>query len=302
MKSVSPMGLAEWAMLIALSILWGGSFFFNELALDGLDPFTVVMWRVGIGGVALWLYLKARGRSLPKMGAAGGAFLVMGLLNNLIPFVLIVWGQARIDSGLASILNATTPLFTVTLAHFLTRDERMSWNKALGVILGIVGVAVMMAPGEIARVDADLLGQAAILVAALSYAGAGIFGRRLAEHPPTVSAAGMLLASAAMSIPTALLLGDPLSGIPSLPAFIGILCLGLVSTTLAYILYFRILARAGATNLLLVTLLVPVAAILLGVTVLGEVLAAAALTGMGLIAIGLAAVDGRLFTWRRAGS
>lgn len=292
------MGATEWALLVTLSVLWGGSFFFNALALGSLDPFTVVMWRVAIAGLVLWAFVKARGQSLPGSRQAWTAFLVMGLLNNLVPFVLIAWGQTRIDSGLASILNATTPLFTVLLAHLATRDERLTWNKAAGVLAGLAGVAVLVGPRVFAGVDAEGAGEGAVLAGAVAYACAGIYGKRLAAHPPAVSAAAMLLSAAVLAIPTAFVLGDPLAGLPSGTALLGIAGLGVVSTTLAYIIYFRILSSAGATNLLLVTLLIPPSAVLLGATFLAESLSSRAFVGMALIGLGIAAVDGRLLRWR----
>ena len=294
MKTAKPMGLVEWLLLIALSILWGGSFFFNELAIVGFDPFSAVLWRVGIAGFLLWGYLKLRGLSLPSKIADWRAFLIMGALNNLIPFTLIVWGQTQIDSGLASIFNAATPLFTVLLAHYLTTDEKMTWSKGGGVAVGFGGVAFLIGPEALSGLDGPMLGQLAIVAATVSYAFAGIFGKRMVHYDPAASAAGMLLGATIMSLPLAFVLGDPFAGMTDLTALAGIFGLGTVSTALAYLLYFRILNSAGATNLLLVTLLIPVSAGFLGVAFLGEVFTSDAFWGMGLIALGLIAVDGRL--------
>ncbi len=294
MQTATPMGPVEWLLLLALSVLWGGSFFFNELAIVGFDPFTATMGRVGIAALVLWVYLKLRGLSLPSDLADWRAYLIMGALNNLIPFTLIVWGQTRIDSGLASIFNAATPLFTVMLAHFLTSDERLNWHKALGVLFGIVGVAVLIGPDALHGLDGPVMGQLAVVAATVSYAFAGIFGKRMTHYQPTQSAAGMLIGATVMSVPLAFLFGDPLASAMGAVSIGGILGLGTVSTALAYILYFQILTRAGATNLLLVTLLIPVSAGLLGYWFLGEVLTAGAFLGMGLIALGLGAVDGRV--------
>jgi drug/metabolite transporter (DMT)-like permease len=294
MTTARPMGPIEWLLLITLSVLWGGSFFFNELAIEGFDPFSATMWRVGIAGVALWVYLKLRGLSLPSTLADWRAFLIMGALNNLIPFTLIVWGQTQIDSNLASIFNAATPLFTVLLAHFLTADERLNWHKGLGVVIGIAGVAVLIGPDALDGLDGPMLGQLAVIAATVSYAFAGIFGKRLTHYHPVQSAAGMLLGATIMSIPMAFIFGQPLGSSFSAVSLSGIIGLGTVSTALAYILYFRILTSSGATNLLLVTLLIPVSAGLLGVWFLGETMTVEALWGMGLIALGLGAVDGRL--------
>jgi drug/metabolite transporter (DMT)-like permease len=288
------MGPIEWLLLMTLSVLWGGLFFFNELAIEGFDPFSATMWRAGIAGIALWVYLKLRGLSPPSTMADWRAFLIMGALNNLIPFTLIVWGQTEIDSNLASIFNATIPLFTVLLAHFLTADERLNWHKGLGVVIGIAGVAVVIGPDALDGLDGPMLSQLAVVAATISYAFAGIFGKRMTHYHLAQSAAGMLLGATIMSIPMAFLFGQPLSRSSTVVSLSGIVGLGTISTALAYILYFRIPTSSGATNLLLVALLIPVSAGLMDVWFLGETLTMDALWGMGLIALGVVAVDGRL--------
>ncbi len=295
------MGATEWALLITLSVLWGGSFFFVEVMLDALDPYSVVFWRVGPAAVALVVLVYATGHRLPGDGATWRAFVVMGVLNNVAPFTLIAWGQTEIESGLAAILNATTPLFTVALAHLVTTDERLTASRGVGVVAGLAGVAALVGPGALAGVGAGVLGQAAILGAALSYACAGLYGRRLTALPVPVAAAGMVGASAAMALPIALAGGTAFAFEPG-PATIGAIAgLSLLSTALAYLIYFRVLAAAGATNLLLVTFLIPPSALALGIGFLGERPTLGAFIGMALIFVGLAAVDGRLFrTARRA--
>ncbi len=290
------MGSREWLLLVALSVLWGGSFFFSEVALDELRPFTVVLGRVGIAAVALVAFVYLTGRRMPGSPALWGAFLVMGALNNLIPFSLIVWGQVTIDSGLAAILNATTPLFTVLLAHVLTRDERMTSNRLIGVLLGLGGLIVLVGPDVLGGLGTQGLAQLAVLGAAASYACAGIYGRRFKELPPAIAAAGMLCGTTVMILPLALILDQPWSLRPSVVTWGAVLGLSLFSTALAYLIYFRILAAAGATNLLLVTFLIPVSALFLGVAVLGERPEWSAFAGLALIFAGLAAVDGRLFS------
>jgi drug/metabolite transporter (DMT)-like permease len=286
--------LNEWLMLLALSVLWGGSFFFVGVAVRELPVFTIVVARVSIGAIALWLFLRLMGERIPRQWPA---FFGMGLLNNAIPFVLFVSGQQHIASGLAAILNATTPLFTVIAAHVLTRDERLTGAKLAGMGLGLMGVAVMLGPDLLRGLGANLLAQLACLAAAFSYGLAGIFGRRFRRLgvPPVATAAGQLIASSAILSPLMLLWdrpwGLPMPGVETWAALIGI---GLLSTALAYVLYFRILATAGATNLLLVTFLIPVTAILLGVLVLGERLAGVQILGMLFIGAGLACMDGRL--------
>ncbi len=284
-----------WGLLILLSVLWGGSFFFVELALDGLGPFTLVTGRVGLGALALLIFIYATGERMPRSAGLWGAFIVMGALNNLIPFSLIAWGQVHIESGLASILNATTPLFTVLLAHFLTQDERMTPGKFAGVLFGLVGVVVLIGPDALGGVGVNALAQIAILAASLSYGCAGIFGRRFKGLSPAVAAAGMLTTSTIMVAPLALLVERPWTATPGIGALLAVVGLAVLCTAVAYLLYFRILALAGATNLLLVTFLIPVSALLLGVSLLGERPDWTAFAGMALIFVGLAAVDGRAF-------
>jgi len=289
------MTAATWGMLMVLGIVWGGSFFFAGYAVREVGPLTLTALRVGIAAVALWIWVGATGLRVPFDARLWGAFAVMGMLNNAIPFSLIFWGQTEISSGLASILNATTPLFTVVLAHGLTTDEKITVGKVGGVLFGLVGVAVIMGPDAVAGLGAAFLAQAAILGAALSYAFAGIFGRRFRERPPAVTACGQVIMSSLMMVPVALVAEDPLSGaMPGFMTWAAIVALGIVSTAFAYILYFHILKVAGATNVLVVTFLVPVSAIVLGVLFLDEVLLVRHLAGMLLIGLGLAVMDGRL--------
>ena len=294
-RIASTMGPIEWALLCTLSVLWGGTFLFAEVALKEVGPLTLVFARVGLAVVALVLMVYATGHRLPPSLALWGAFFVMGMLNNLIPFSLIFWGQTRISGGLAAILNATTPLFAVVIAHFLTRDEKMTANRFAGVLLGIVGVTITIGPEALRELGLHLLAQIAVLGAALSYAFAGTFGRRFQDVPPIVSAAGQVTASSALMVPTLLLLDQPWAPLVlSLQTWGAILGLALLSTALAYLIYFRLLASAGATNLLLVTFLIPVSAIVLGAGLLGERFAVQHHAGMALIGLGLATIDGRL--------
>lgn len=293
-KTFRTMGALEWVLLVVLSVLWGGSFFFAEVALYELRPLTLVLGRVGFAAVVLIILAYATGHRMPGNARPWGAFFVMGGLNNLIPFSLIFWGQTYIASGLASILNATTPLFTVVLAHFLTSDEKMTANRLGGVVLGILGVTVMIGPEALEGLGLHLLAQFAVLGAAVSYAFAAIFGRRFKGTAPLVVAAGQVTATTVMMCPVALIIEQPWAlPAPGLITWGAVAGLGLLSTALAYVIYFRILATAGATNLLLVTFLIPVSAILLGTTILGERLDAGQFYGMAIIGFGLAAIDGR---------
>ena len=290
------MGVVEWTLLIGLSVLWGGSFYFVGVAVDGLPPFTIVVLRVGIAAIVLNVAVLAMGLRMPSDRRAWVAFFGMGFLNNLMPFCLIVWGQTHIASGLASILNATTPMCTVVAAHFLTRDEKMNAGKLAGVVIGFAGVIAMIGPEALKGLGVDVFAQLAVLGAAIAYAFAGVFGRRFRRMgmAPLITATGQVTASTLMLVPVALVLDRPWTlPMPTTEIWGAIAGLALLSTALAYILYFRILATAGATNLLLVTFLIPISAILLGATLLGERLAPEHFAGMVLIGLGLAAIDGR---------
>ena len=300
----TSMGMREWLMLITLSLLWGGSFFFVGVAVAELPPLTIVTLRVGLAAITLWIIVLFMGLSLPKSPNVWVAFLIMGLLNNVIPFSLIVWGQTHIASGLASVLNATTPLFGVIVVGLLLVDERATAMKLGGVVVGFLGVVMMIGIPSLDSVkQGTILAQIAILGAALSYAFASVFGRRFKAMglKPIIIAAGQVTGSTALLAPVAFYVDGPLAllgpGSPSIMVWASILTLAVFSTALAYILYFKILASSGATNILLVTLLVPVSAIFLGLLFLNETLQWVNLAGMALIAIGLSAIDGRL--WKR---
>ena len=294
--SARPMTALEWAMLLALSAIWGGSFFFNAVAVRELPVFSVVVARVALAALILLAILRLAGERLPAGRRVWAAFFGMGLLNNAIPFSLIVWGQQHIASGLASILNASTPLFTVVLAHVLTDDEKMTGGRLVGVLVGFAGVAVMIGLDAVRALGADVAAQLACVAAGVSYALGGIFGRRFRTLgvTPMAAATGQVVASSLLLAPLALWIDRPWTlPPPSLAAIAALVGVATISTALAYVLYFRILATAGATNLMLVTLLIPVSAILLGVLFLGESLQPKQLAGMALIGLGLAAIDGR---------
>jgi drug/metabolite transporter (DMT)-like permease len=207
--SEKAMGMRQWGLLIVLSVLWGGSFFFIKLALTDLPPFTIVFSRVSLAAIALTILVWFSGQSLSHLVKRWREFLIMGALNNLIPFSLIVWGQTQISSSLAAILNATTPIFTVLLAHWLTQDERLTPNRFTGTVLGLSGVIVLISPQALSQFNLTNLAQLAILGAACSYGFAGIYGKRFRSLPATVAAAGMLIGTSLMMLPLALLIDRP---------------------------------------------------------------------------------------------
>jgi drug/metabolite transporter (DMT)-like permease len=292
------MSLFEWALLLALSILWGGSFFFNAIALAELTPLTIVAIRVTIGAALLYVTLKVSGGWMPRGRVAWRAFAVMGVLNNIVPFILLAWGQSHVASGLASILNATTPLFTVVAAHFFTQDEKLTSMRIAGVAVGFAGAVIMIGADALTEAGDHLVAEIAVLGAAACYAASAIYARRFARMgiPPLATATGQIVVASASMIVLALAFDHPwrlpAPGLPTIAALVGI---GGLSTYLAYIIYYRILASAGAVNVMLVTFLIPVTAVILGAAVLGERLSANHFLGMALIGLGLAAIDGRMF-------
>ena len=299
------MNLADWLMLIALSVLWGGSFFFVGIAVKELAPFTIVFIRLSLAALTLWIVILVVRIPVPGSISAWRALMIMGILNNVIPFSLIVWGQSHIESGLASIFNAMTPLFTVLVAGTFLADERISGMKIIGVLLGLCGAAVMVGSDALMGIGTDVLAQLAVMGAAVSYGFSTVFGRRLKSFAlnPIALAAGQVTMSSLILAPVALLIDRPFSqAMPGLNIWAALIALAVFSTALAYILFFKVLTSAGATNVSLVTFLVPVSAIFLGFVFLDERLQLTHIAGMILIAAGLSAIDGRLWKNRKISS
>ena len=292
----------EWMLLVLLSVVWGGSFFFNGIALREFPTLSIVTARVGLAALALLFQMKMLGQGIQLNRQILKAFFGMSFLNNVVPFSLIVWGQQHIASGVASILNATTPLFTMLAAHWFTTDEKINPRRLLGVLTGMGGVGLMMGLDSMESSGFHLLGQSAILLAAFSYGLAGVYGKRFAqlEIPPLATATGQLCASSMILIPLTFWIDQPWTfAMPSIEGMGSLLGIALLSTALAYVIYFRLLKTAGATNLLLVTLLIPVSAIILGVFLLDESLEPQHLSGMAVISLGLLIMDGRLLQFFR---
>lgn len=285
-----------WTLLLLLGLIWGGSFFFARIAVLEVPPFTLVFFRLSLAAVALHIYLHGRSDLYAMLRNHWRAFAIMGLVNNALPHTLIFFGQTEIGAGLASILNATTPIWTVLIANRWTADEKLTTVKLAGCLTGLAGTVVMIGPAISSASHAPLWALVLPVLAAVCYGIAGTFGKRFRDIPAPVTATGQLTASSLMMLPVALVADQPWSlPLPSTIAILAILGLALVSTAFAYLLFFRILTLAGATNTSLVTLLVPPSAILLGAIFLGERLAATDFAGMALIALGLLLLDGRLF-------
>jgi drug/metabolite transporter (DMT)-like permease len=291
------MNRSDWLTLIGLAVIWGSAFFCISVAVQSVPPLTYVWLRVTIAAAALWGYLACRREPAGLPRSVWASMFLLALLNNVIPFVLFGWGQTHIASGLASILNATTPIWGVIVAHVFTHDERMTPRKVAGVLLGFGGVALMIGPGLLGSIGSDVLAQLACVTAALLYALAGVWARRFKRQgiSPMSVTTGQLTASAVVMLPVAFIFDQPWQqAFPPLSAIGAILVLAVICSAYAYILYFRLIDSAGATNALLVTLLVPPVAIVMGALILGEAIEPRDFAGLGLIALGLAAIDGRL--------
>lgn len=289
----------DWLILATLAAIWGGAFLFIGVAVRHVQPLTYVWLRLTIAAVAMWTYVYLKGEKLDLPRAAWGSILLLALLNNALPFALFGWGQTHIASGLASILNATTPIWGVVVAHFLTHDERMTPRKIAGLLLGFGGVGVMIGPSLFSSFGSAALAQLACVTASLSYALAAVWARRFRRQgiSPLSVTTGQLTAGALMMLPASMLVDHPWAhAFPPLSAWAAIIALALFCTALGYVLYFRLIATSGATNALLVTLLVPPVAILLGGLFLGEQLQGQDFAGLALIAFGLAAIDGRVLS------
>jgi len=295
------MSLRNWILLIVLGAIWGGSFLFAKVAVAEIPPFVLVFLRVSSACavllVVLW-YQKLLGAMTLSLA---GPFLIMGFLNNAVPFSLLFLGQTEIGAGLASILNATTPVFTVIVAGLLTKQETLSPNKFLGVLLGVAGVAIMLSSSLSGVASDPVWAQLSCLGAAVSYACAATYARRFKKVQPQVAAAGQLLGSSLIMLPIAIAAGTGWSlSETSMTAWLNVAALGVIATALAYLIYFQLLGEAGATNASLVTLLVPASALFFGWLILGENLSALQLGGFAVLLVGLVVLDGRIF--RRSGS
>ena len=284
-----------WGLMALLALLWGAVFLSVRIALDEIPPMTVVAHRVGWASVVLWAYVFARRMPLPRGRRVWIGFAGMGLLNNVIPFSLMAWGQLYIPSGLTSIFNATTAIFGVLVAAMLLADERLTRRKAIGVVIGFAGVVLAIGADSLRDFDITSLAQLAVLAGTLSYAFAGVWARKmLAGLAPQVAAAGMLTGSTLIMVPMAWYFDGPIQLDLAPRTLLALAYASIGATALAYLLYYRVLTLAGSGNLMLVTLLIAPIAIVLGALVLGETLPPNAYSGFALLALGLVIIDGRL--------
>lgn len=288
------MNLQNWALLILLATIWGGSFLFGRIIVAEMPPLTLVFWRVFLGGLALYIYLYFYPSNFKITPRHWLMFAIMGVLNNIIPFALIFYGQLEIGAGLASIINAMTPICTLLIAHFATQDEKIVKHKFFGIVICFGGVALLIGVPNLENISGTFLAQISVLGATISYGCASVYGRRFANIPPLETSKGQLCMSTIIMLPIVLFVDKIWQlEVPSLTVIFCILALALVCTAFAYLLFFTILARAGAVNVSLVTLLVPISSILLGTTILGESLTLSQFVAMFIILGGLLIVDGR---------
>jgi len=294
LSPLRSLGITEWMLLVGLSILWGGSYLFMKLAVLTVPLFTIVLGRVSIAALALLIVLTISGTGIPKGRRIWLAFFGMGIFNNVIPMSLIVFSQNSISVGLASILNSITPLFTILVAHMTTNDERLTFRKLVGISFGIMGVVMLMGPELVDNFGVAVLGEWACLGAALSYACANTFGRRFVQlgTKPMQTAFGQVVASTVILAPLVIVVDQPWTiSDPGFLPVLSILALGLFCTALAYVIYFQILARSGATAIALVTFMIPPSAILMGWLALGEQISSQDFLGLSLIGVGLFSVN-----------
>lgn len=288
------MSFRNFLILLILSLIWGASFLFIKVAVGTIPPLSVAFGRTALAAVLLYLVLRSRGLNMPRWGPVWGTFLLMGLFNGAVPYTLITWAEIHIDSGLAAIVNALMPLFTVVLAHLFTGDERLNWMKVGSIFLGFLGVVALIGPAALKGLGKHVLAQSAVIAAALCYAVAVIYGRRLKEITPLVSATGQLFCAAFLTLPMSLVFDAPWALSPSSISLAALTCLSLLGTALAYLLYYYLLQRIGSTNLSLVTYLIPITGVFWGALLLGERLHWSSFLALGLILVSIAGVNNGL--------
>jgi drug/metabolite transporter (DMT)-like permease len=276
------------ALLLILGTLWGSSYLFIKVTVTEVPPLTLVAGRLALSAIILWLLLRVLGRSMPRSRSLWGTYAVMGFFSGTLPYVLISWGEQYIPSSLAALLQATMPIFTVILAYFLANDERMTWRRALGVAIGFAGVGILMLPDLRRGLQANLMGQLAVVASSLSYAWAAIFARKhLHGQSPLISTTGQVTAGALFTLPLSLLIDQPFHLSPSLPALAGWLGLIILGTVVAYIIYYELLERTSATFVSTVTYIIPINGFILGSLILSEPLTIPLLGTSALILLGV---------------
>lgn len=288
------MGITELGWLFSLALMWGSSFLFTKAALQSFPPLTLVTFRMALSMVFLLGFLLVRRTRMPFSGRLWGEFLILSIINGTLPYFLMAWGQLHIDSSLAAILNSTTPISALVLAHYFTSDERITPMSMAGIALGFAGVVVLIGPDALGGLGSQLLGQLAVVGASTCYGIATVYGRRFSSLPPEVTAAGMQACSLMTLLPLSLTLEPPWQLSPTPLGIAAILCLGVLSTGMPFLVYFHLLSKVGATRTAMVNYLIPLVGVFWGTLLLGERLPWRAVPALLLVLAGLAAIGGHL--------
>jgi len=289
------MSLRIWMMMCLLGLLWSGTFLITEVLLETFAPFTIVFHRVGLAALAMLALLWLKGKKLPRDLRSWAGFIVMGFLNNALPFSAIVFGQQYITGGLASILNSTTAFIAVIISGIFLADERLTPARFVGVTLGVSGVVLAMGIETLSGLSLTNIGQFCILLSSTSYVFASIWGKlKLRHHDTEVTATAMLMTSTGWMFAITLITeGNPFTLMSG--AMLGsFLVYAVLCTSLAYILYFALLKEAGAGNTMLVTIIIPPFSLLLDAFVLEQWVRTHEMLGFGVIAIGLLILSNKI--------
>lgn len=290
MSSPSPNLKSELALLLLLATLWGASYSLIKLGVATIPPITLIAARTAIAGVLLLLVIQARGLSMPLDARIWAGFLAQAGLNSVLPFTLIAWAERTVDAGMATILNATTPIFTFLLTVCLTRHETVTARKAVGVVAGIVGTGLIIGLEAFSGLGQQLGAQLALVAATVCYAGAAIFGKRFHDLDPMLPAAGSLLCGAMILIPISLVIDAPWTLTPSSQSIAALVALSVASTALAFTIYFRLVKTLGSVGTTAQAYMRVPIGVALGVLFLGETLTASAWAGFACVVVGVAAM------------
>jgi drug/metabolite transporter (DMT)-like permease len=289
--NVAARSLKDWGLLATLVVLWGSNFMFVKLGVATVPPATLVASRLVIGAVILVAVVRAMGHTFPPMGRSWGAYFILAIVGNSLPFWLITTGQKTIDSALAGILMAIMPLTTLVLAHFFVAGERMTRNRVAGFLLGFGGIIVLMGPAALTGLGGssiEIVAQLAVLAGAVCYATQSVMVRRMLKGDVMVASAAIIAIAAVISLPIALAVDQPWNLSPSRISLYAVIWIGIGPTAIATLAFLKLIGSAGPTFMSLVNYCIPVVAVLLGVALLGEELGANAYTGLVLILGGIA--------------
>jgi drug/metabolite transporter (DMT)-like permease len=284
----------EWLVFLALGVAWGSSYLFIKIGVETLTPFTLVAGRLAIGAAVLALVMRLRRQALPAQRSTYWHLVVVALLGIVIPFSLITWGEQTIDSALAAVLNGTVPLFAIVLAAMVLADEPVTVNRLVGLVVGFAGVVLLTSPGLREGFGGSLPGQLALIGASISYAAAGVYARRTVRGVPALTSAFLEVGFAfVITLVLAVAFGSPWASRIEPEALLSVAWLGLIGSGLAFLAFFYLLERWGATRTSLVAYLLPVVGIILGVLVLQEAVSLPMLIGTALIIGGIALANSR---------